>query len=127
MIHRALDGGKTMTRAELADHLKRAKIPADGLKLAYVMMHAELEGVICSGPRRGKQFTYALLDERAPQKRRRRHAMKRWRNWRRRYFTSHGPATVRDFSWWSGLTITEAQSGRHRSAAEAGVDHRSAG
>ena len=66
MIHRALEGGKTMTRAELAVYLKRAKIPADGLKLAYVMMHAELEGVICSGPRRGKQFTYALLDERVP-------------------------------------------------------------
>ena len=64
MIHRTLEGGKTMTRAELAVYLKRAKIPADGLKLAYLMMHAELEGVICSGPRRGKQFTYALLDER---------------------------------------------------------------
>ena len=30
------------------------------------MMHAELEGIVCSGPRRGKQFTYALLGERAP-------------------------------------------------------------
>ena len=66
MIHRALEGGKTLTRAELGQHLRRAKIPADGLKLAYLMMHAELEAVICSGPRRGKQFTYALLDERAP-------------------------------------------------------------
>ena len=65
MIHRVLEGGKTLTRAEIAVYLKRAKVPADGLKLAYVMMHAELEGVICSGPRRGKQFTYALLDERA--------------------------------------------------------------
>ena len=27
-------------------------------------MDFELEGVVCSGPRRGKQFTYALLDER---------------------------------------------------------------
>ena len=66
MMHRVLEGGEPMTRAELAVALKRAKVPADGLKLAYIMMHAELEGVICSGPRRGKQFTYALLDERAP-------------------------------------------------------------
>ena len=67
MIQRVLEGGKTLTRAELAMYLKRAKVPADGLKLAYLVMHAELDGVICSGPRRGKQFTYALLDERAPQ------------------------------------------------------------
>ena len=66
MIHRVLEGGQHKTRAELAVALKRAKVPAEGLKLAYIMMHAELEGVICSGPRRGKQFTYALLDERAP-------------------------------------------------------------
>ncbi|MEO7157329.1 MAG: crosslink repair DNA glycosylase YcaQ family protein, partial [Vicinamibacterales bacterium] len=63
MIHRTLEGGKTLTRAELAVDLQRAKVPADGLKLAYLMMHAELEGVITSGPRRAKQFTYALMDE----------------------------------------------------------------
>ena len=64
MMHRALDGGKTMTRVELARISSARRFPADGLKLAYVMMHAELEGVITSGPRRAKQFTYALLDER---------------------------------------------------------------
>ena len=112
MIHRTLEGGKTMTRAELAVYLKRAKIPADGLKLAYLMMHAELEGVICSGPRRGKQFTYALLDERVAK-------AKTTKTFERdealaelatRYFTSHGPATIRDFAWWSGLTAKDAQT-----------------
>ena len=108
MIHRALEGGKTLTRAELAVHLKRAKVPADGLKLAYLMMHAELEGVICSGPRRGKQFTYALLDERVPatKPKTRDEALAELA---RRYFASHGPATVRDFAWWSGLTVKDAQ------------------
>jgi hypothetical protein len=110
MIHRVLAGGKAMTRQELAVYLKRAKVPADGLKLAYLMMHAELEGVICSGPRRGKQFTYALLEERAPGAR----VLDRLAavaELAKRYFTSHGPATARDFVWWSGLTVNEAQQG----------------
>ena len=108
LIHRMLEGGVTLTRAEIADGLHRAKIPAHGLKLAYVVMHAELEGVICSGPRRGKQFTYALLEERAPKAgtKDREEALAELA---RRYFASHGPATVRDFSWWSGQTIKDAQ------------------
>ena len=71
-------------------------------------MHAELEGVICSGPRRGKQFTYALLSERAPKSRvlDREAALGELAQ---RYFASHGPATVRDFAWWSSLTLSEAQ------------------
>jgi hypothetical protein len=108
MIHRTLEGGKTLTRAELAVYLTRAKVPADGLKLAYVMMHAELEGVVCSGPRKGKQFTYALLEERAPKAKilDRAEALAELA---KRYFASHGPATVRDFAWWSGLTIGDAK------------------
>jgi hypothetical protein len=108
MIHRMLEGGKTLTRAELAESLTRAKVPAHGLKLAYLMMHAELEGVICSGPRRGKQFTYALLDERAP-KSKPKPREEALAELAKRYFASHGPATVRDFSWWSGLTTKDAK------------------
>ena len=108
MIHRVLEGGQMLTRAEIAVYLKRAKVPADGLKLAYLMMHAELEGVICSGPRRAKQFTYALMDERVPKTKplERDQALAELAT---RYFTSHGPATARDFAWWSGLTIKDAQ------------------
>ena len=110
MMHRVLDDGEPMTRAELAVVLKRAKVPADGLKLAYLMMHAELEGVITSGPRRGKQFTYALLDQRAPKGKTldRQDAVAELA---KRYFVSHGPATIRDFVWWSGLTVKEAELG----------------
>ena len=110
MMHRMLEGGKSLTRAELATGLKRAKVPADGLKLAYLVMHAELEGVICSGPRRGNQFTYALLEDRAP-------AGKALDGDAAlcelvtRYFTSHGPATMRDFTWWSGMTVKDTQRG----------------
>ena len=110
MMSRVLEGGQHKTRAELAIALKRAKVPAEGLKLAYIMMSAELDGVICSGPRRGKQFTYALLEERAPQARSLDRA-EAIAELAKRYFSSHGPATIRDFVWWSGLTVKDAQLG----------------
>jgi hypothetical protein len=107
---RRLRGGRHQTRTELAAALERAGIAADGTRLALLVMRAELDAVICSGPRRGKQFTYALLEERVPQGA----AMTREEalaSLTRRYFASHGPATIRDFEWWSGLTMREARSG----------------
>lgn len=64
------------------------------------MQRAELDGVVCSGARRGEQFTYALLDERAPHTKTcsRSEALAELST---RYFTSHGPATLRNFVWWS--------------------------
>lgn len=109
LMQRVLEGGNFLTRQELAVHLKRAKIPAEGLKLAYLTIHAELEGVICSGPRRGKQFTYALLSERAPKSRPPLAREEALVELVKRYFASHGPATARDFAWWSGLTIGDTQ------------------
>jgi hypothetical protein len=74
------------------------------------MMRAELDAVICSGPRRGKQFTYALLAERAPTARSLARDEAR-EELVRRYFTSHGPAQLTDFAWWSGLTVADAKAG----------------
>ena len=107
---RALRGGRSRTRAELSAALDRAGIIAKGQRLAHLMFHAELDQVVCSGPRRGKQFTYMLLDERAPD------AVSLDRDaalaeLTLRFFRSHGPATVRDFVWWSGLTVKEAREG----------------
>ena len=105
-----LQGGKQLTRSELATALGQAGISAEGSRLAYIVMQAELEGILCSGTRRGKQFTYALLEERAP------HAKSLEKaealvELVKRYFSSHGPATVQDFVWWSGLTVTETKVG----------------
>jgi Winged helix DNA-binding domain len=85
-------------------------VKASGPRLGYLMMHAELEGLICSGPRDGQQFTYALLDTRAPRARTlsREAALEELS---RRYFASRGPATAQDFATWSGLTLTDARSG----------------
>ena len=109
-LERALRGGKHLTRLELRSALQRAGIPADRLRLAYLMMHAELDQLICSGARRGKQFTYALLEERVPRVSPvpRDEALAELT---RRYFSSHGPATVRDYVWWSGLTVRDARAG----------------
>jgi hypothetical protein len=110
VLERALGGGKHLTRAELGAALGRGGIPAAGQRLAHLMMRAELDGVICSGARRGNQFTYALLDERAPRAK----SMPRdeaLAELTRRYFASHGPATLRDYVWWSGLTVRDAKAG----------------
>ena len=109
-LERALAGGRQLTRLELAKVLQRAGVQADGPRLAHVMMHAELDAVICSGARRGKQFTYALLEERAPRAKvlPRDEALAELT---RRYFASHGPATLRDYVWWSGLTARDARAG----------------
>src|SRR5579872_4054415 len=67
VFEKALSGGRSLTRAELAAELRRARLGVvAGQRLAHLVMVAELDGVVVSGPRRGKQFTYALLEERAP-------------------------------------------------------------
>jgi hypothetical protein len=110
IIQNALKGGKNLTRTELNTVLQIAKIPTQDMGLSYVMMQAELEGIICSGPRRGKQFTYMLLEERV-------HPAKEIKRdealglLTKRYFQSHGPAQIQDFMWWSGLTKTDAKRG----------------
>ena len=117
VLARALAGRNWQTRAELAAALARNGIQAKGLRLAYLVMHAELDALICSGPRRGNQFTYALLDDRVPATRPvdRETALVELT---RRYVRSHGPATSRDFAWWSGLTMREATAGLAAIAGE---------
>ncbi len=117
----ALAGGRFLTRSELAEVVRAAGIPPDGQRLPHLLMAAELDRAIVSGPRRGKQFTYALLAERAPGARTldRPEALAELT---RRYFRSHGPAQVQDFVWWSGLTVTEARSGLALVAAD--LEHR---
>jgi hypothetical protein len=109
-LKRALQGNKQLMRSELAPILEKAGVSVEGYRLGQLMGHAELDGVICSGTRKGKQFTYALLEERAPQAKtlEREDALMELT---RRYFRSHGPATLQDFVWWSGLTMTDARKG----------------
>ena len=107
---KALRDSKQLTRSELTSVFQQAHINVDGLRLGHILMHAELDGIVCSGGRRGKQFTYALLDERAPQAKILEHD-DALAELTKRYFSSHGPATVQDFVWWSGLTTADARNG----------------
>jgi hypothetical protein len=107
-LAKAVQGGRYLTRDEARAVLLDAGIHAAGLRLALLLMHAELEAVVCSGPRRGKQFTYAALDERAPAARDL-PADEALAELARRYFTGHGPARAQDFAWWSGLRVADAQ------------------
>ena len=110
IIRKALEGGNFRTRAELAAILADKRIAAAGQRITYIAMHAELAGLICSGPLRGKQQTYGLVDERAPRANKfdRDEALSMLAD---RYFKSHGPATIYDFAWWSGLTVSDARRG----------------
>lgn len=110
VLEKALQGNKHLTRTELASAFEKAGIIAEGHRLGYFMMSAELDRIICSGSRKGKQFTYALLEERVPRVK----ALGREQalaELTRRYFATRGPATLQDFTWWSGLTMADAKKG----------------
>ena len=105
-----LRGGNHLTRTELAAQLTNAGVRSDGTqRLAHLMMHAELDGLICSGARRGRQFTYRLVDECVPPTK---YLMRdaALHNLATRYFATRGPATESDFAWWSGLTKADART-----------------
>ena len=111
VLERALIDAPNLTRAELGRCLAHKGIHASGPRLAHIAMHAELEGLICSGVRQGRTPTYALAAQRTPRTRRRSRdgALGELA---RRFFQSHGPATIRDFVWWSGLSTADARRGR---------------
>ncbi|HXR50312.1 MAG TPA: winged helix DNA-binding domain-containing protein, partial [Verrucomicrobiae bacterium] len=108
IITRALANDAWQTRAELAQVLAENGIEASGQRLGHIVMQAEIEGLICSGPFSGKQFTYALIADRAPQAKAlsREEALALLAT---RYFKGHGPASLQDFTWWSGLTVADSK------------------
>ena len=126
-IIKSLKGGNHLTRTQLAEALTRGGVETDGSggqRLARLVMHAELDAVICNGPRSGKQFTYALLDERVPPTKelQRDEAL---RELATRYFATRGPATTDDFAWWSGLTKADAKNAVR--FAESSLEHETIG
>ena len=109
-IQRALEGGKQLMRNDIAAALQEAGVATNEQRFIHIMMQMELIGLVCSGGRVGKQFTYALVEERVA------HAKPLAKDealamLAERYFTAHGPATLQDFTWWSGLTVTDSKAG----------------
>ena len=109
-ITKALRDGNQLTRSQLQTVLERKKIIASGVRLSCFLMRAELDGIICSGPRVANQFSYALLEERVPpvKKLTGEEALAKLTG---RYFNSRGPATLKDYVTWSGLTVAQARHG----------------
>lgn len=108
VIEKSLVGNKHLTRDEIIRDLKNDH-SAQNIRSSLIMMCAELEGLVCNGVMRGKQITYALLDERVP----RTNTFTKEEGFAllaKKYFTSHGPATLQDFIWWSGFSVSNAKT-----------------
>jgi hypothetical protein len=108
VIEKSLAGGVHKTREALISELEGAGIPTDENRASHLLLRAELDGLICSGKIEAGKPKYALLDDRIPKKEQitKEEALARLA---RTYFTSHGPATIQDFSWWSGLSAKDCQ------------------
>jgi hypothetical protein len=110
LLERALEGGKQLPRPAVYRVLEAGKISTGNGRGLHIVCYLSLSQILCFGARQGKQHTFTLLDEWAPAARQ----MERdaaLAELARRYFTSHGPATLQDFIWWSGLTAADARDG----------------
>jgi hypothetical protein len=110
LMTKTLEGGKQMSRPALYEVLESSGIPASNGRGLHILSRLAHDGHLCFGAREGKQQTFTLLDEWAP------NAKSLTRDealgeLALRYFTSHGPATVQDFVWWSGLVVGDARAG----------------
>ncbi|MGF7229355.1 MAG: winged helix DNA-binding domain-containing protein [Candidatus Saccharibacteria bacterium] len=113
----AMSGGKAVLRSELLALLDAASITTASQRGYHILWRAAQEGLICFGPMQGKQPTFVLLEEWAP-KQRQISSDEALAELARRYVTSHGPTTERDFAGWAGLSLTEARTGIAASMAE---------
>ncbi len=106
ILEKELTDGVSLTRNELALKFQEKGIKTDNNRLSHILFCAEFEGVVCSGPIKGGRPTYSLLSFRVPVKK----VMSKEESvaeLAKRYFTSHAPASVQDFAWWSNLSLTE--------------------
>ena len=110
LLVKTLQGSQQLTRDEIYAVLERARISIDGQRGYHILWRMGVDRIICFGARRGKQPTFTLLEEWAPRDRMldRDAALAELTS---RYFVGHGPATLQDFVWWSGLKVSDAKAG----------------
>ena len=109
VVEKALRDGEPITRNALYEVLDDAKIATANQRGIHITGHLAHEGLICCGPRAGRQPTFVMLDAWLPPTpaKSRDEALAELAL---RYIRSRGPATAQDFAWWSGLTVKEAQA-----------------
>ena len=109
-LEKALGARPLLTREEMYAVLARAKISPEGQRGIHIISRLSQEGLLCFGPHRGKAPTFTLMDDWVPPSREldRDEALATLTS---RYFRGHGPATIRDFAWWSGITLGDARAG----------------
>ena len=107
LLENQLSNGISLSRDQIAGMLNVAGIKTDENRLSHILMNAELEKLICSGRRSGNKITFGLLSERVPFRKvfSKEESLAKLAG---RYFTSHGPASLKDFIWWSGLSVADA-------------------
>jgi hypothetical protein len=110
IIEKTLANNNHLTREELMAVLAKSGIIADKSRAAHLMFNAELAAIVCNGVIKGKQHTYALMDEKVPKGLTFTREEALWAL-AQRYFNSHAPATLQDFQWWSGLPMGDARKG----------------
>ncbi|WP_455638292.1 winged helix DNA-binding domain-containing protein [Parabacteroides sp.] len=108
LFEKVLEGNNHLTKQELETEVVKAGILPDSPRIGYLFTRAEQEGIICSGADKDGKATYALLEERAPAAKEL-HKEEALALLAKRYFTSHSPASLSDFVWWSGLPVREAR------------------
>ncbi|MFX3633930.1 MAG: winged helix DNA-binding domain-containing protein [Candidatus Pristimantibacillus sp.] len=110
IIYDALQGNKQISRPFLIELLEQEGISTTNERGYHLLWYLAKSGHICLGPKEGKQQTFVLLDEWVP-KAKELSKIEALGKLAERYFTSHGPATVHDFAWWAGITVTDASKG----------------
>ncbi|SHF18493.1 winged helix DNA-binding domain-containing protein [Pedobacter caeni] len=108
VIEAAFANNKYLSREELYLEMEKNNVSTGKDRLSHLIFFAELEGILCSGIKRDKNQTYAILGDRVP----RPAALSRDEALAKlafKYFSSHCPATLNDFIWWSGLSVTAAK------------------
>ena len=105
-IAKELQGGRHVTREGMYEIIRQAGINTDGYRGMHVLAHLAFEKYIIFGRPEGRKQTFVLFDEWV-KKSRKLSGQAAKIELTRRYFSSHGPATVHDMNWWSGLNIAD--------------------
>ena len=116
LIAKALRDGQQYSRTALISMLNRNNISTEGQRAAYILQHAALKGLVCQITTSRNTPTYIAVEDAVPLGKNMTHA-EAVAELVKRYYSSHGPATLQDFVWWSGLKISDVRAGLAANAA----------